>query len=127
MSQPEPSVEDVVAFVREFTRVGSRQPVNSQTRLEADLGVTGDDGADLLEATAARYGLDHEALGSALVETLGLGPDEFVFGPEGLDLIGIGALVRWVRREPRPSYRDLTVSELHGAVLAASRSHSAAR
>ena len=127
MSQPEPSVEEVVAFVREFTRVSSRKVVNSQTRLEADLDVTGDDGVDLLGATADRYGLDHEALDSALVETLGLGPDDFVFGLEGLDLIGIGALVRWVRREPRPSYRDLTVNELHGAVLAASRSHPDAR
>ena len=106
---------------REFTRVSKRKAVDSETRLEADLGVTGDDGADLLEAVANRFDLDYKAFDSALVDTLGLGPNEYVFGPEGLDLIGVGALVRWARRQPQPTFRDLTVRELHAALLAARR------
>jgi len=113
------SFEEVVAFVREFTGVRSHQAITGETRLEADLGVTGDDGKDLLCAAVERFRVDLASPENGIAQTLQLGPDEYFFGPEGFDLPGISVLVRWLRGEPRPVYRDLTVGELHEAILKA--------
>lgn len=42
-----------------------------------------------------------------------------MFGSEGFDLIGVGALFGWLRGEPRPSIRDLTIAELHDVLASA--------
>jgi len=41
---PAPSLEQVAEFVRTFTGIGGAVAITSHTRLEADLGVTGEDG-----------------------------------------------------------------------------------
>ena len=115
---------DVASFVREFTR--TRRPVTPETRIERDLGVTGDDGTDLLAAAEAEFGVALSTPEAGVRSAFGLGPNEFLFGPEGLGLFGLPTLVRWLRRQPRPAYRDLTVAELHGAVRRAPRSSPAA-
>ena len=40
---------DFAAFVREYLSVSDRKPIRPDTRFERDLGLTGDDGNDLLE------------------------------------------------------------------------------
>lgn len=114
MSHPEPSVEDVIRFVRKTTR--SRRTVTAETRIERDLGVTGDDGAELLAAAEGYFGVALSTPEQGFRPTFGLGPNEYLFGPEGLGLLGVPTLIRWLRRQPRPVYRDLTVTELHEAI-----------
>ena len=111
MSHPEPTVEDVISFVRETTH--SRRTITAGTQIERDLGVTGDDGDDLLAAAEDRFGVPL---------AFELKPNEHLFGPEGFGLFGIPTLSRWRRRQPRPAYRDLSVAELHKAILRAGRS-----
>ena len=117
MSRTGPSLEEVIGFVRDHTR--TRRSLTAETRLEADLDVTGDDGTDLLEAVEAHFGLAISDAKTGVRSTFGLGPNEYLFGSEGFDLIGIGALFRWFRGEPRPSVRDLTIGELHEALASA--------
>lgn len=111
-----PSITEVITFVREFTGVHPHRLITAETRLEADLGVTGDDGDDLLRATIERFRVDLALPEKGIAQTLQLAPNECLFGPEGIDLLGISVLVRWLRGEPRPVYRDLTVGELHEAI-----------
>jgi hypothetical protein len=116
MHQP-PSFQDIEQFVREFTGIQSSQAITPQTRLDADLGVTGDDGEALLRQAAERFGavLSHPIHGHR--ETFSLGENEYLFHDEGFDPIGLSVLVRWMRNEPRPKVRDVTVAELHDAIL----------
>ena len=114
MSQIGPSLEEVIEFVRAHTRTG--QPLSAGTRLEEDVGVAGDDGVELLEAAERHFGLSISESETGIRETLGMGPNEYLFTAEGLDLLGTTVLIRWLRNEPRPVVRDLTIEELR-AVL----------
>lgn len=112
-----PPFDEVVAFVRAFTGASSRLPITAETRLEADLGVTGDDGAALLEEAACHFEVQLASPGAGYRSTFSLGPDEYLFHAEGIALPGLAGIVRWLRRAPRPVIRDLTVGALHEALV----------
>jgi hypothetical protein len=115
--QQRPSFQDVERFVRDFAGLRSDQTVTSKTRLNADLGITGGDGDDLLEKAAKYFNarLQHPIHGYR--ETFSLAENEYLFDAEGLDHFGVTAFLRWARNEPQPKVRDVTMSELHGAIL----------
>jgi hypothetical protein len=112
-----PSLDEVIDFVREFTL--TEREITAQTRIEEDLGVTGDDGADLLIAAEEHFRVALCDPEDGIRAVFGLGPNEYLFGPEGFDPIGLSVLVRWLRGEPKPVFRDLTVAELHEALAEA--------
>ena len=116
MSSANPSVGDVGEFIREFGGFPRHRHIDGQTRLEADLGITGDDGDELLCDAARHFNASLADPVSGYRETFSLGPNAYLFHGEGFDLIGIGAVVRWVTGRPRASVRDLTVGELHDAI-----------
>lgn len=113
---PNVELSEVIAFVREYTGVSARRPIGPDIRLEADLDVTGDDGDELLRHAAERFQVDLASRTDGIARALGLGPNEYFFGPEGFDPLGFAELLRRLRGKPRPSYRDLTVGELHLAI-----------
>lgn len=106
-----PSLDDVAAFVREFAALPTRRALLPETKLDADLGITGDDGVELLDHAERRFDV---ALRSPAL--FGLRPGEVLFGAEGFDPLGISVLLRWLLREPRFVVRDLTLEELHRAI-----------
>lgn len=109
--------EDVEAFVRDFAGLQRKRVITPDTRLENDLGITGDDGSELLEKAAAHFGVQLADPVHGYRPTFGLGENEYLFTSEGLDLIGIGELIRKLRKQPRPIIRDLSMQELHNAIL----------
>ncbi|MDO8827249.1 DUF1493 family protein [Methylophaga sp.] len=70
---------EVIAFLSEFTGVKSEN-ISSDTLINDDLGVDGDDGFELLEKFSARFGVDLSPI------------SETYFGPEGFS---VGFLVLW--------------------------------
>lgn len=107
----EPTLQQVIDFVREFSG-DVKSVITEQTRLEADLGITGDDGIELLEEAEKRFGVSFVTEERSFKETFCLGENEYLFNAEGLDLLGVQRLIGWIRREPRYVVRDLTVGEL---------------
>ncbi|MGJ7470289.1 hypothetical protein [Kosakonia cowanii] len=107
-----PSVEEVIAFVREFSGC-TRKAIDESTLLEEDLGICGDDGVELLEEAekffAVRFATDEEDFRSLF----SLKENEYLFTSEGLDLLGICYFFRWLRGEPEPVVRDLSIGQLH--------------
>ena len=75
---------------------------------ERDLGITGDDGVDVVDRVAKYYEIQFTA------ESFGLAPNEFLFNPEGVDLIP--ASIRLLFRKPEPEVRSFKVGELFNAV-----------
>lgn len=111
-----PSVEEVIAFVREFSGC-TRKAIDESTLLEDDLGICGDDGVELLEEAekffAVRFATDEEDFRSLF----SLKENEYLFTSEGLDLLGICYFFRWLRGEPEPVVRDLSIGQLHQVLV----------
>ncbi len=97
-----PSIERVVELVRRQAGLRPSVAILAETRLERDLGVTGDDGDDLLRAAEKEFGVTFTR------ESFDLKPGEYLFGPEGLlpDLIGLF-------KHSRDEIKPFTVGDLH--------------
>lgn len=107
----EPTLQQVIDFVREISG-DVKSVITEETRLEADLGIAGDDGVELQEEAEKRFGVSFVTEGRSFKETFRLGENEYLFTAEGLDLFGVGRLIGWLKKEPRAVVRDLTVGEL---------------
>ena len=82
-----PSFAETVEFVRRFSGHGVKTIIVADTRLDSDLGITGDDGSDLLDEAGRYFGADlsgHDGFRT----TFGLAPNEYLFHAEGFDLVG---------------------------------------
>jgi len=116
-----PSLPDVIAFVREHHGISDRVPIDAETRLDADLGITGDDGDDLLRDVATHYQVTLCNETSGYRDTFELGADEYLFNSEGGSLFGIGPLIGWIfrgfRERPPAVVVDLTLGRLHSVVV----------
>ena len=108
---PHPS--EVIRFVRDHLGVADHVPLDSTTRLEADLGVTGDDGDELLWAAESRFGV---SFGTDLRPAFALAADETLFGPEGVPVPGLEWLRRRLGADPPPRVTDVTIGQLHEAI-----------
>jgi hypothetical protein len=104
------SIDQLVKIIRDNQGIGENEQLRSDSQLERDLGITGDDGEELLEAIGKRFGITFTR------QSFGLGENEYLFGPEASFDFGLGALVRILRRRPPPKYRILTVGELYEVV-----------
>ena len=102
------SVEEFASFVREHWSVPARKQIAPETQFERDLGLTGDDGLELLKATEKRYGV---SLCSDLRQTFHLGSNEYLFHSEGLFPFALMSLFNKTL-----SVRKFTVGELYEAV-----------
>ena len=106
----EPSFDQLAEFVRDCAGLRTDKRIVEDTQFERDLGITGDDGADLLEAVERKF---HVAFTE---DSFCLGVNEYLFGAEGIvpsrdELISIFGL------GPEPTVRSFTVGELYEAVL----------
>ncbi len=101
----------------------ARRPkvITTDSRLEADFHITGDDGDEFLQKVAVHFGVNLADPVYGYRPTFGLEENEYLFHSEGLDLLGIGDLIRRYRKQPEPCYRDLTLGELHNAILRSER------
>ena len=106
---------DVSDLVRDFGGIPKSRSISSDTRIDADLGITGDDGDDLLQYAEKHFGVELADTDTGYRETFNLRPNEYLFHSEGFDL-GIGIFMRWIRREPKPVVVNLTVGDLHRAI-----------
>lgn len=82
--------------------------ITKETQFERDLGITGDDGVLVLTEVEKAFGIKFSG------RSFNLRPNEYLFNPEGVDLLG--PFVRTVLRKPKPEIRRLTVGELYEAV-----------
>jgi hypothetical protein len=81
----------------------AKRRIGPGTQFERDLGITGDDGSALLEGAQKRFGVNFATYGGGYRNIFGLGPNEYLFNPEGF---GLGV----------ETVRAFTVGELHKAI-----------
>ena len=103
--------EDVVSWLREHLRLPMSTTMTLETRINLDLGVDGDDGAELLDAFAKRFAVDIESFANARYfgPEAGASPMSFfrrilgvsgVRGTQSLHPLFIKDLVELVNRAP---------------------------
>src|SRR5574341_1350507 len=130
---------EIAAAVQEFIaeQIGrGKVPVSPDTRLREDLGVDGDDAADLLEACSTKFSVDLSTLhftqhfgtegvpmhvSAAAVAFLGLAASSVFFWPWTAVLWGLASLaiiVCTIRRQRADKPGTLRVSHLIGAAVA---------
>jgi hypothetical protein len=73
-------------FIREFWRVSTRKQIAPEIQFERDLGLTGDDGDELLRATERRFDVTLESEETGIPETFNLGRNEYLFHSGGWEL-----------------------------------------
>ena len=73
-------------FIREFWLVPARKQIAPETQFERDLGLTGDDGDELLLATQRRFGVKLGSEETGIRETFNLLPNEYLFHSEGFEI-----------------------------------------
>ena len=106
--------DEFARFIRQYWAVPARKGITPETRFERDLGLTGDDGDDLLLATEKQFGVALCSDETGVRETFNLEPSEFLFHSEGLELFPFemtslfGTAAHFVR--------EFTVGELYEAV-----------
>lgn len=79
------TLAEVIAVIREFHGLSERETVVAETRLERDLGITGDDGCELLEELEKRFFISFSDSDGTLREAFGLSHDQFLFHSEGFN------------------------------------------
>ena len=113
-----PTFPEFVAFLRPFTGLKEDFPIKPSTLFEDDLGITGDDGVDLMAAVEQEYGISLESAR----ELLSMKPNEYLFNAEGGGLIDFQELKRVTRnlfsstKEPRPVVLSFRVGQLYDIV-----------
>ena len=112
----DPTFDQFAGFIREFWQVPPRKAITPDTQFERDLGLTGDDGDELLLATQRRFGIQLGSEETGIRETFNLGPNEYLFHSEGWELFP-SRLTTLFGGGDEYTVRKFTVGELFQAVL----------
>jgi acyl carrier protein len=105
------SFEEVADFVRSWARLPKKIVITPDTRFEQDLGVTGDDGSELLEAATKHFRVKLASEDYGYRESFNLGPDEYLFHSEGW-----GMAFEVLSLFHTPTVREFRVGDLHEAI-----------
>lgn len=101
------SFENFVDFINDNFVFPDKASITRDTLVENDLGITGDDGDDLLLAIQDEYMIDANLIG----KTIGLEENEYLFHGEG------GMTWRLNKTSPDKSVVPFTVGQLYDAVI----------
>jgi len=110
------TIDNLILLIREFQCITNKTEINETTLLEHDLGITGDDGCELLEEIENSFNLSFTGEDGSLREYFDLEEDQFLFHSEGLDLFGIFSLI--FGRKPE-NIKPITIGDLFNATIKA--------
>lgn len=74
--------ENLVALIRSDQRISVSKSITEHTELERDLGITGDDGAELLIEIEKQFSLSFAGKDGTIKEVFGLGENQYLFHSE---------------------------------------------
>lgn len=103
-----PSFEEFAEVVRSCARLKRDTRIDPETQFERDLGMTADDGTELLEDLETHYGIEFTA------DSFDLKEAECLFHSEGPDVFPV---VQTIFGNSRTEVRPLTAGQLCRAVL----------
>jgi len=112
-----PTFEQFAEFIRHATGCSSSRNISYSTRFEKDLGITGDDGIELLSETEKKYGVLLFSEEDGCRKTFNLASNEYLFNSEGFN--PFSGILNLLRGEKDSIVREFTVGALYDAVCQA--------
>lgn len=76
----------IIELIREFRGIPTSEIINAETTLEDDLGITGDDGVELIDFIQNEAGISFVGPDGTLRDAFNLEEDEYLFNSEGFSL-----------------------------------------
>jgi acyl carrier protein len=113
----EATIENLINVIRKHQGIPQKKEITVGTLLEKDLGITGDDGCELLEAIEQEFGVSFIGADGTIREIFGLQKDEYLFHSEGIAVFNFLASLFGKDLE---RVKALTIGQLHEAVCRAS-------
>jgi len=110
------SVENIISLIRESQGIPSKIVITENTLVESELGITGDDGDELLQEVEKEFDLSFKGKDGSLREYFGLKENEYLFHSEGIDILGIFKELFGKNKE---TVKQFTVGELFQGALRA--------
>ena len=107
MRRKQLTTENLCDVIQESCALDPEERITPETPFQRDLGVTGDDGKEILEYVEKAFGITFSR------ESFNLGHNEYLFDSEGFD--PFGPIWRTITRKPEPQVRSFTVGELYAA------------
>lgn len=101
--------DDVVRAIRASQSIPGHVMITGATLLEDELGITGDDGCDLLADLERSFAISFAGSDGSLREAFGLDQDQFLFHGEGWNPLAL------FRKE---NVKALTAGQLHQVIVA---------
>jgi len=108
------TLEEVIACIRESQGIKEARSITDTTLLERDLGITGDDGIELLEGLQKQFGVSFSGSDGTLREAFGLKKDEYLFHSEGFSLL---LMIANFFGCPIEKVKPISVGQLHRVIL----------
>lgn len=108
------TLAELIACIRESQGIKASKSISGDSLLERDLGITGDDGDELLQAIQERFGVSFAGADGTLREAFGLEKNEYLFHSEGFSfLVMIANFFGFSIENVKP----LSVAQLHRVIL----------
>jgi hypothetical protein len=107
--------DEFAEWLREYWSVAARKAIVPETQFERDLGLTGDDGTDLIEAAEKRFEVRLGNEETGLRDTFDLQPNEYLFNSEGWGP-SPAEIISLFSGSPSNTVRSFTVGELFEVV-----------
>ncbi len=80
------TLESLFSIIREHAGFSEKDVITEASLLEKDLGITGDDGCELLEAIEKKFTISFTGSDGSLREAFGLTEGQYLFHSEGMEL-----------------------------------------
>jgi hypothetical protein len=111
-----PTLQEFIDFVRREVGISSQKQISASSLLEADLGITGDDGSELLETIQKHFAVSFFGPDGTIREAFDLEEKQYLFHSEGLGLFSVIASLFGKDVE---NVKPLSLGQLHEATCRA--------
>ena len=108
------SIDELVQFIRYEMSISDRVPITEDSMLESDLGITGDDGVDLINAIEKAFDIVIFDSGKPTYNVFNLKENEYLFHSEGWDFWGL----------IQCTVKPISVGDLHQAIVKLQHNHT---
>lgn len=106
--------DGLINLIHEECGISKKVKITPETLIEKGLGITGDDGVDLLRAIEKRFNICFPTDEKGFNELFGLAPDEYLFHSEGFNL---RSFIMGLFGLDDEKVHPLSVGELYQAIL----------
>jgi acyl carrier protein len=106
----EVTLENLISIIRECQGFSEKDRITEASLLEKDLGISGDDGSELLEAIEKQFDISFAGSDGSLRDAFGLSEGQYLFHSEGMNLFWLIASLFGRGSE---NVKSITVGELY--------------